>query len=310
MISMNKGILFTICSVLSWATTPVAAQLLLNNSPVFEVLLFNSFFSTLLFVGICAVQGRLKEFRKYKKKDFYNFAEIGLLGVYLSYLTLFIAINYMSPQKAFIMNYTWPLMMILLAITFLKEHITFVKITSVILSFIGVVIVVSEGNFTSWNFSIVGTIFALSGALGYAIYSIKSKTVHYDQLLATTGMIVAYFLLALFSYLGYVIYKINNNTPLLDVLPSLNWGQLAGYAFMGMVPNGLGYLFWMKALNHADIIDISRIVYLTPFVSLVFIHFILGTPILVSSIVGVSIIVTGIFLEKIIEKTIFVPELD
>lgn len=309
-VSSSKGILYTLGSVLAWATTPVAARLLLNNSPVVELLLFNSFFATILFIGLCGFQGRLKEFRQYSKKDFINFFNMGLLGIFLSYLSLFIAINIMSPQKAFIMNYTWPLMMVVLATVFLKEHMTIIKFIGVLISFIGLVVVVSEGDFAHWDFSIKGTVFALFGAFSYAIYSIKSKKVHYDQLLATTAMIIFYFLLSVLGFVGSSLYIVIIKGDLTSWIPSMSFSQLGGYIFMGMIPNGLGYYFWMKALHHSDISRISNIIYLTPFVSLLFIRIVLGNPIFISSIVGVTIIVAGIFLEKIVTKKIFVPELD
>lgn len=275
-----------------------------------ELLLFNSLFATILFVSLCGFQGRLTEFQRYSRKDFVNFFNMGFLGIFLSYLCLFIAINIMSPQKAFIMNYTWPLMMIILATVFLNEHMTIIKFSGVLISFVGLIVVVSEGDFVHWDFSIKGTIFALLGALSYAIYSIKSKKVHYDQLIATTAMMVFYFLLSASSFLVYSFYVVISTSDLTSWIPSMSISQLGGYVFMGVIPNGLGYYFWMKALHHSDISRISNIVYLTPFISLVFIRIVLGNPIFISSIVGVTIIVAGIFLEKIATKKIFVPELD
>ena len=303
----HKGIVFTCISVSIWATTPVAAELLLNRTRVFELLLFNSFFSMLFFLSVSAKRGKLPLLRQHSRKDYFNFFLFGLLGVYLSYLGLFVAIKFMPSQKAFMINYTWPLMMVVLAAIFLKERMTLTKSIGVSLSFIGVVVVVSGGNFSNLSFSIPGTVVSLLGALAYAIYSVLSKRVHYNQTVAATAMSISFFALSLVSY---AIFSVVAMVRWGYKFPDIGISRLAGYAFMGIFPNGLGYLFWMHALKHSDITVISNLVYLTPFVSLVLIWLFIGDAILLSSAIGVTIIVAGIFLEKIVSKKIYVPELE
>ena len=75
-------------------------------------------------------------------------------------------------------------------------------------------------------------------------------------------------------------------------LPSINiWGWII---LNGVIVNGISYIFWFKALDTVKTHIISNLLYLTPFVSLVYIAIFLKEKILMSSIVGLVIIVTGV----------------
>ena len=67
----------------------------------------------------------------------------------------------------------------------------------------------------------------------------------------------------------------------------------------GLVVNGISYIFWLKALEYGDTSVISNALYVTPFLSLVSITLFLGEQILLSSIVGLIIIVVGILLQSV-----------
>jgi len=57
---------------------------------------------------------------------------------------------------------------------------------------------------------------------------------------------------------------------------------------------------WLKALSLSESTGrVSNLVYLTPFVSLIFIHTILGEKIYYTSIIGLCLIVGGIFTQRI-----------
>jgi drug/metabolite transporter (DMT)-like permease len=63
---------------------------------------------------------------------------------------------------------------------------------------------------------------------------------------------------------------------------------------------GLTFLFWLKAMQYSrESTSIANLIYLSPFLSLVFIHFILGEEILWSSAFGLALIVAGILLPKL-----------
>jgi len=77
--------------------------------------------------------------------------------------------------------------------------------------------------------------------------------------------------------------------------------------YIGLFEMGVTFILWMKALSLAgNNARIAGIAYLTPFISLVFIHFIVGETIAVSSVAGLILIVGGILIGAI--KNPEIPE--
>jgi len=55
----------------------------------------------------------------------------------------------------------------------------------------------------------------------------------------------------------------------------------------------------LLALKHGDTAKISNLIFMTPFLSLIYIHFLLGEKVLLLSIVGLVFIVAGILIQSI-----------
>jgi hypothetical protein len=69
--------------------------------------------------------------------------------------------------------------------------------------------------------------------------------------------------------------------------------------YVGVFEMGITFLFWLKALKMAETTDkVSNLVYLAPFLSLVFVHFILHEPVYYTTPVGLLLIICGIWLQN------------
>ena len=66
---------------------------------------------------------------------------------------------------------------------------------------------------------------------------------------------------------------------------------------------GITFVLWLKALKFsATTAKVSNLIYLSPFLSLVFIRFIVGETILLSTLTGLVFIVGGILLQQYIKR--------
>ena len=71
-------------------------------------------------------------------------------------------------------------------------------------------------------------------------------------------------------------------------------------AYSGAFEMAIPFILWIKAMKLSRSNDrISSLVYIAPFLSLIFIHYLVGEKIFVTSLAGLSFIVVGIFLEKL-----------
>jgi len=82
-------------------------------------------------------------------------------------------------------------------------------------------------------------------------------------------------------------------------IPKVSLSQLAGLGWLGVMTSALGFVFWFKALQHGDTAKMANVVFLTPFLSLVFIYFLIGERILISSVMGLILIVVGIVIQSL-----------
>jgi len=69
--------------------------------------------------------------------------------------------------------------------------------------------------------------------------------------------------------------------------------------YIGLFEMGITFLFWLKALQAAPTTDkVSNLVYIAPFLSLVFVHFILHEPVYYTTPVGLLFIISGIWYQN------------
>jgi drug/metabolite transporter (DMT)-like permease len=62
---------------------------------------------------------------------------------------------------------------------------------------------------------------------------------------------------------------------------------------------GITFFFWLKALKLSPTTDkISNLVYLAPFMSLIFVHFILHEPVFYTTPAGLLLIISGIMIQN------------
>jgi drug/metabolite transporter (DMT)-like permease len=68
--------------------------------------------------------------------------------------------------------------------------------------------------------------------------------------------------------------------------------------YVGIFEMGLTFFFWLKALQMASTTaKVSNLVYLAPFISLIFVHYILHEPVYYTTPVGLVFIITGILVQ-------------
>ena len=74
---------------------------------------------------------------------------------------------------------------------------------------------------------------------------------------------------------------------------------IAGSIYIGLFEMGLTFFFWLRALQLAPSTDkVSNLVYLAPFFSLIFLHFIIHEPVYYTPPLGLMFIIAGIFIQN------------
>ncbi len=289
---MNKAYIYALSATLLWGSTAAVVKLLLKNLNSLQILLFASFFASLSLFIIVLIQKKISIIKSYGLKDYWRFIYMGFVGVFIYYLFLYIAISYLKAQEAFVINYLWPIMIVLFAIPILGEKFTYKKILAVIFSFIGVIIIATQGNLQQLHFEKpIGVIFAIIAAMSYGLFSVLGKRQNYDK---TTSMFFYYLFTFIFTLIAVTSFSF---------IPKIEGMQILGLIWTGIFTSGGAFLLWFLALKYGDTAKIANIAFLTPFFSLVYIYFLLHETILISSIIGLLFIFVGIFIQNYKTKT-------
>jgi drug/metabolite transporter (DMT)-like permease len=94
-----------------------------------------------------------------------------------------------------------------------------------------------------------------------------------------------------FILLYYLVFEEVRMVPIKGIL---------GAAYVGLFEMGICFVLWLIAMKLTDnTARISNLIFLSPFLSLVFIHFILGEEVLAATFVGLVLIVIGLLIQRI-----------
>ena len=245
---MKKQYLYAGVSIILWSTTATVTKLLLDGLNSMQILAISSFFAFLFLLIVNIGKHNIKKLNNYKIKDYSKLFIIGLLGTFFYKLFLYLGINKMQASQAFVINYLWPITTVIFACIILKEKMTFRKIIAILLSFVGVIIITSDGNLLDINKNnIIGALYCVIAAISYGLFSVLNKNEKYDKCLS---MMLFY----LFSFLISFIYLAITNK---FTIPS--GVQLIGLLWIGVFTCAIAFTSWILAINEGDTVKISTL---------------------------------------------------
>jgi len=284
----TKAYLFALSAVLLWSTIATAFKIALEQVDFMQLLLFASGVATLILLVIVLLEKKLKMIFQLSAKDWLMAVFRGFLNPFLYYLILFKAYDILPAQEAMTLNYTWPIVLILLSVPLLKQHLTRQGVLAIMLSFIGVIIIATKGNLLDLQFSDVkGDLLALSTSIVWAFFwiiNLKCKTDESIKLFLSFGFGFIFTLPVVYFYSDFSM---------------LNLEGLLSVSYVGMAEMGITFYLWLNALKNAERTDqVSQLIYLSPFLSLLFIAMILHESIHFTTFIGLIFILVGILWHK------------
>ena len=191
-----------------------------------------------------------------------------------------------------VINFSWPVMIVILSIPILKQTIDIKSFLSIIVSYIGVVVIASKGDIFSMQFeSPLGVIYILITTVIWALFWLFNTKNSNDT-------VVSLFLIFLFSlpYILLIVYFSNS-----FIIPSIK--GIIGSAYIGLFEMGISVVLWQVALKTSTTVSrVASLVFITPFLSLLILHFVLKETILTSTIIGVILVCVGLFFQKYFTK--------
>jgi drug/metabolite transporter (DMT)-like permease len=284
-----QAYLYAGLAIFFWSTVATAFKLALRDLNYIQLVLFSTLVSWGVYALFLLVQGQLSSIAMASPRQWLTSAFLGLLNPFLYYIILFKAYSLLPAQVAQPVNMIWPIVLVFLSVPLLKQKVSPKSVVALLAGFIGVWLISSQGNISSIRQSNpLGLVLALSSSLIWSLYWIYHVK---DSRTEETKLFLNFFFATF--YILVLAWSTGNLTA-----PSII--SLVPAAYVGLFEMGLTFLFWLKAMQMTRSNDlISTLVYLAPFLSLLFIHFILGEHIYFTTIIGLLCIVCGILYQKI-----------
>ena len=275
-------------AIFFWSTVATAFKVSLQYLSASELVLYSSIFSTIVLWFILLYQKKINDVKIHIIKNYKLVFTLGLINPFLYYLVLFKAYDLLPAQEAQAINYTWALMLAFLSVIFLKQKLTLKDIIAGIICYFGVLIISTKGEPFSLNFSnIDGVMLALLSTVLWSMYWIINTKQKADPIVG----LFSNFLVSLPIIIIY--FFITQPLVFADIK-----GILAA-SYVGLFEMGITFFFWLKAMQSAtSTAKIANLIFISPFISLIFIYFILGEQIYISTVVGLSTIILGLILQQ------------
>ena len=274
--------------VLLWATVASAFKLSLRYVEAPHMLLYATLVSTAVLLVVAVWQGKLGQALACSRKQYVRSAAVGFLSPFLYYLVLFEAYDRLPAQEAQPLNYTWPVVVVILSAPLLKQPIGRVSLAAIGVSFVGVLVIATRGDLLSFRFSDpIGTALAVGSAFIWAAFWLTNVRDDRDA-------VVKLLLNFVFGLIFVSIAVLALAGP-----PPLDVRGIAGSAYAGVFEMGVTFVLWMRALSLSrTTAQVSNLIYLSPFLSLVLINVFVGETILPSTVIGLLFIVGGIVIRR------------
>ena len=284
---LKRTIPFALVSVLIWATLSTVAKRMLAALPPLETLGVSSALAFLCMLCALFAGGAYKKLRSYTARQYLQMAGLGALGLFAYSALYYYGIGFLTAGEACVLNYLWPMMLVLFSCLFLKERLTVKKMIALLLSFGGVALL-SFGGAQGGEGRLWGVASCVTAAACYGLYCVLNKKRGFDQ---TVMMTVVWLTVTVCCcVLG----------PLTETWIPVRGTQWAGLCWIGVFVNAVAYFTWALALkNAAHTAPVANLAYAVPLLSLLLGHFALGEPLRWIAFAALALIVGGILLQSV-----------
>ncbi|WP_340111487.1 DMT family transporter [Maribellus mangrovi] len=286
--SSSKAYLFAALAVFFWSTVATSFKLALREYDFIQLIFYASAVSVILLFLVLLAQRKTHLILQQTPRQWTHSMLMGAFNPLLYYLVLFKAYSLLPAQVAQPLNMIWPITLALLSVPLLGQKISWISVVALIISFGGVFFISSQGGLDGFrNTNPLGVILAVGSSVLWSLYWIFNVRDRRDEVVK----------LFLNFFIGMVFL-----VPVVVLFSSFKFQWGPGFwavIYSGVFEVGITYVLWLKAMNLTTTnAKIGNLVFFAPFLSLVFIHFILKETIYTTTFIGLIFIVTGVLVQQ------------
>jgi drug/metabolite transporter (DMT)-like permease len=282
----NRPVLLGLLTVFLWGSLAAFGRLLIHMPPFYQL-------------GVAFVLGGFLSLRR-PREIFVGWKVFfwGTLGYFGYHFFLFYAFRFAQPVEANLINYLWPLILVLLTPLFFSDKkLRLHHIVGGLLAVAGCVVLVS-GSATFNPADMKGYLLAFAAALTWPVYSLGKKKLPGTPVAAIGGFCFGAGVLCLAVHFSI--------EPLVNLQPR----DALLLLLMGLGPFGIAFYTWDKALAEGDPRFIGALTYLTPILSTLGLVVFGGEPFHLRTFLAMVLIIGGastglidLFPSKLLKKS-------
>jgi drug/metabolite transporter (DMT)-like permease len=286
--NQRKAYFFALATVLLWSTVASAFKVSLRYVSAVELLFFSSIVSVIVLAIILILQQKTALLVQASARDWARGVLFGAINPFAYYLVLLQAYDLLPAQQAQPLNYTWAITLSLLSVPLLGHRLGGRDYVAVALCYFGVYVISTSGNIFSFSFeNPLGIGLALGSTLLWAVYWLLNTR---DKREPVVGLFINF--TCSLPMIGLIFLFTGGSL-------SIPFHGLLGAAYVGCFEMGISFVLWLMAMKYTEsTAKIANLIFLSPFLSLVFIHVLVGEDIRLSSFVGLVLIVGGLVIQN------------
>ena len=237
-------------AILIWASLALLTRLA-GAVPPLEITALSFLVSAVLGLSVVAARGELGALRQPPLAWLHGVG--GLFGYHALY---FAALGLAPVAEANLLNYTWPLLIVLFSALLLGMRLTRLHAAGMVLGLAGCSLVLGGSvRFGTEGPVLIGYAFAASAGAVWALYSVLSRRFHGVPTGAVAGFCAATAVLAAMAHLLFEATVIPDGQTMLAVV------------LMGIGPVGAAFFLWDIGMKQGDPRLLGTLAYATPIAS-------------------------------------------
>jgi len=289
----TKTNILALSTIAIWSTIASAFKLTLNQVEPKPLVFFASFFALLIhFISVLINKTGFKiSLNEFKKSLI-----LGFFNPFLYYFILLQAYKILPAQSAQVINYSWAVTLSIMSFIFLGQKPSKKDIFAILTCYTGIFIIATKGNINHFNTGdIKGVFFALTSTIIWALYWIFNTK---DDINPEKRLFFNFIAGTVYSGI-FLLFSSKN----IVCIGNISKNGIYGCFYIGLFEMGISFILWLKAMKLTDNTSrISNFIYLSPFISIFIIKYTVHEEIMIPTMIGLGLIITGIMVQNIKQK--------
>ena len=272
-----------------WGGTFVAGRILKDNVGPFSAAFLRFAVASILLLAI--VRRNDGCFPQLKRSQWLPVALLGLTGVFAYNAFFFKGLQLISAGRASLIIATSPVLIAIFSAWVYGEKLSPVKITGILVSVAGAMVVISKGSLVAIFRNGLGTgeLMIFGCVASWVAYSLLGKSV-----MATISPLVAVAYSAAVGAVFLFLPAWAEGLP--GDLQRYTPTEWAGIIYLGLFGTVIGFVWYYEGIRKLGALRAGLFINFVPISAIILAFLLLAEPVTVSLLVGAGLVVTGVYL--------------